>query len=230
MEIYKELKHPESILIKNEYYPNGLTSGKIYNYYLKNKDKIVKSINNNFCILFMVPTTPNKIVVKRKNHDRSIMINRNNYDEIISQKVLSIGVEMSNYSKNIIIDIDADDNTTEKEKKIAVYDLLNYSNSFKDIISYKVLSTSTGYHIDFEIKEITNIDRLRKSVIKNLENKFGDRYYINRRGVSGINFDLSPMYFKAGRIVEHVLNRNGLICMDVTKKLDKFERNDSILK
>ena len=51
-----------------------------------------------------------------------------------------------------------------------------------------------------------------------------------RKDESVINLDLTPMYHRGSHTVPWALNRNGLICMDVTKNIQRFQRKDAIVK
>ena len=60
----------DTIIIKNEFYPSGLTEYTIYNYYMKNKNIILNEINNREIMIFFA-SDMNKFIVRRKDIDGS---------------------------------------------------------------------------------------------------------------------------------------------------------------
>ena len=128
----ENLKNPGTILIKNKFYPSGLTENDIYQYYLQNKKNILDSLNSRDVMLFL--QTDKGIIVKRKDKQGShFRLNNNNYNDLIHGRVLSIHSTMNHNEDIAIVDIDIDNFRLAKSATGVVFDYLKKSESFKSI-------------------------------------------------------------------------------------------------
>ena len=118
-------KNPETIVIKNSFYPTGLKEIDIWNYYQKVKRKILDETRNRD-LMFMIMVGVNKPIIKRKDSSgRFIRLTPKNYDELITGRTVSIHSAMGQYEDFGIIDIDIDPTdgfNWAKKTTINVYD------------------------------------------------------------------------------------------------------------
>jgi len=220
-------EHPNTKIIRNEYYKSGLTELKIWNHYQRNKNKIIEYINNKYVMLFIIPEM-NKYIIRRKIDGKPFTLNKNNFDLVMTGRTISIAVEQSNRTDRLIIDIDPPkSNINENSLKEAIGDILS-SSSIHNVLFNKVYCTGRGYHIHFVLKNKINISDGKELLLSELR-KFEDKYDINKKSSSRINLDLSVMNNKSVYVVPYSLNRNGLICMDITNRWLTFKRVDSRL-
>lgn len=227
---------PNKIIMKNEYYPNGLTTQNLYDYYSDKevKKNIITECNKRPVILFMSMNPKQTMVVKRKGNDaKDIILNDKEYDTYINGYTVSISVE--NYTKNtsniFIIDIDPlNEDVSYSEVKGSVNDLVKFFN-----LPHRIINTQKGFHVYFRTKEEFNVIRIKELLGERLLEKFSEKYMINYKGSKKnasypINFDFSPMNNRGSSVVPGALNRNGLKCMDITKTFKTFKLEDSIIK
>ena len=224
-------QNPQTTVIKNKYYPTGLTEGDIWAHYQKNKELIIKEIDKRPVLLFFF-TDINKYIVKRKVLNSPFTLTFNNYDKIISGRTVSISAEQRKSTNVWIIDIDPGPYTNDIQLKDCINDLLNSSISkMSTVKNYRVISTSKGYHLHFILSKNMNIDVSRKLLINYLNMEFKDKYLINTKSPqrSDINLDLTPTTSRGAYVVPYTLNRNGLKAVDCTKYWKHFNHREAIL-
>jgi hypothetical protein len=220
----------EEILFKNNYYPNGITKTEVISHYKKYKNIIIKETNNRPVLLFIF-TDQKNYIVKRKINDKPIILNEQNYENILFNRVVSLSVEVPNNPNFIIIDVDQKSTPNEQEIKQALSDLLNTSFIKNPLVSgYRVLSSANSYHLWLLLKSRKNIDVLRNITEKYIKLELGDKYLINNKGnvKSSINLDISTVMKKRGAYtVPFALCRNGLVSLDVTTNWKTFKRESA---
>lgn len=227
---------PEKIVLTNKYYPNGLTTKSVYDYYIFNKEKILKECGNQPVLIFYMFDKNSDFTVKRNMNNKLIHLTSENYDNVISGYSISISKEISNNNMTDLIVLDIDPvhyNVQENKVKECVSDILKLFSSNK----YKITNSSSGYHIYIKLKSPENLDSVREIVLKTLQKQLSQKYLINDRTSAKklidvkkeINIDLSSMYKKGSITVENSLNRNGLICKDVTKIIKSFNRDSCVI-
>jgi len=98
-------KNPETIVLKNSFYPNGLTEIQIWNHYQKYKSKLLEQNKNRSMMMFLYLEN-GKLIVKKKVGEL-IRLNSQNYDSIISGRSISLHSLMNKTEDIGVIDIDA---------------------------------------------------------------------------------------------------------------------------
>jgi hypothetical protein len=216
-----EIENPNTIIIqKNKYYKNGLKEIDIYNYYQKNKEKILKSVDEQPLskIVIFIQLDDGRIIVRKENLDI-----HNNFNKVLHPRVIGLTKLMVSPTNLIVIDIDAKgDNIAEDEKKKSLLNLINLNLLNSKL--YKILNSSTGYQVFFKLDKEYDIDKLRELVKNelNIKNKFN---------FPGIKYDLTIMSIGGNYLVENSLNRStGLIVKNITNNWKDYKREDSILK
>lgn len=222
-------KNPNTIIIQNSYYPKGLTEGKIYEYYMRNKESIIKEINGRFVLVFLVPKK-NESVVLRNRGGNEILLNRLNYDEVISGRTISISVERGSQIDYFCVDIDGGKSVKEQQLKRAVDDVCRGPIQ---IVAprRRVSSTASGYHVYLYLKKSMSIEAAHKTLKSLLQSTFGDKYNITGKPPkpNEIKLDISPTTNRGSHTVIGALCRNGLACKDVTNTISRFNRKQAII-
>jgi len=158
-------QNPKTIVIKNRYYTRGLTQGDIWNYYQKNKRKILEEVRGR-PVFFAFATDVNKTIIKRKDKNGHFFyLNSNNYDDIISGRTVAIYSTMNRAEDIGIIDIDVDD---FKWAKIATKDVWDFIgkivrdiNSSGDHIAYTLAIELMSDKTLQDLQEMDSADRLK---------------------------------------------------------------------
>lgn len=211
-------KNPETIILKNEFYPSGLKEIDIWNYYQKEKARLLKETINKVLIVFFVTDT-NKIIVIRKTKDKKfIRLTPSTYDEIVSGRTLSFHSVMDKYSDFGIVDIDTDDFRLAKETTIYIYNILNRANFVYD---QKLRFTGkNSFHIKVYFRNEYPIEYIKKTLIDYLvENNIDKKYTISyKRHEKTPNIDLNRNVYNAGHISLYSLAVTGLRCIEVNPR------------
>lgn len=211
--------NPNSIVIKNKFYPSGLTEKQIYNYYIQNKQKIVKWINGRY-VAFFLKLEDGTVVVKRKHSGSLINLTLENFDTIITGRTNSIYVEHSNPTNYFVVDIDAGEGVSYKSitkaSELATDLLTSLTKDWE-----RLYSSPHGMHLIGHLKKTMDLDELRRLVEIKLHNQ--SEYLVNVKGrkPNTINYDLSPNYNRSIHMCRYSLTKEGLICDDITDKIGK---------
>lgn len=221
--------NPDTIILKNEYYPRGLTEQQVYDYYMSQKNLILEQTKNRDLMFFLVPNM-NETIVKRRTRTGFIRLNNTNYEKVITGRTLSIHSTMRRKEDIFIIDIDVDD--FEKAKNI-VFELeatLLLQSAFP--ASYEIRYTGkNSFHIVLKLPGSQDIDIIRKFISQTLETYgIGRKYNLNKPGRRP-NIDLSSNKFRGGFITLGSLSTLGLRCMKVEpRNLRGFRKEHAKIK
>lgn len=218
---------PEKIIF------NNIKAKKLYEYYLFNKNNIIKECDLRPVLLFNAYANYKDLFTIVRNYkEKAIILNKENYENVISGYTVSISVESQypgKYLKQKLIDIDYTGSVSEKELKECVKDLAMFYNKF----NYHITNSSNGYHFRVDILTQANYKVLANTEIE-LKKEFKNKYLINsklRKKPNGtINLDLVAMNNRGSLTVPYSLNRNGSICNYIKlKDLDRFDRTKTFL-
>ena len=224
-------ENPDTVIIKNSYYPKGLTEKDIWEYYNNNRKKIIKEVNNNPVLLFLVTDDQYDPIVKRKWSGSDIKLTEKTFDQYITGRTLSISMEQGERLQYYILDIDSTtSNVLENELKECVRDVIRFYKNMEEIKSIRVTNSSSGYHVYGYLKNpVTSKQAIQRLeyVFSSLNNKYDVN--IRKNNKKQINIDFSPLYKRGSITVPYSLTRNGLICKDITNILDNYKREDSII-
>ncbi len=221
-------KHPNQIIIKNKFYPNGLTELDLWNHYQKYKTSILEQVKNRDIMIFI--KIDDSILIKRKGKTTNfIRLNNNNYDDIITGRVISIHSAMKRYENIAVIDIDTDNFDKAKE---AVIDCYNVLNKFPIITDKRIRFTGkTSFHIFCTLSKKINIDSIRFLLKKIFINSIiSQKYSIEKSRSSNVNIDLFRNTFRGNHIVLNSLSIIGLKCTEIPLNyINNFKREYSII-
>ena len=227
-------KNPETIVIQNQFYPKGLNEGRVYDYYQKVKQRILKEvIGKNLTFFFAVGL--NNIVVMRKAKTPTgfLRLNYSNYDELITGRTISIHSNFGRTSDFGIVDIDIDDFDLAKRAANDVYRLIEMKCPFvndvklhftgKDSFHVLCYTRRTMYVDDFRL-------RMRKFLMEDEDSQlFKNQYTVLNKRIKGIpNLDLSSNKYLGGYITLGSLSILGLKAMEIKiKDIFKFKKDQA---
>lgn len=212
-------KNPDTIVLKNSFYPNGLKEIDVWNYYQKVKNKILKETINRD-IMFVIMVDINKPVIRRRSKDgKTIRLTPKNYDELITGRTLSIHSAMGSYEDFGLIDIDIDPSDGFKwarEVTRHTYDFVMDKMPVVKTASIRYTGKQS-FHIKCEFGRKMKIDVIRFLLRKFLqESELEKVYTIEGKRRPGIpNLDMAPNKFRGNYITLNSLSMWGLRCINV---------------
>jgi len=227
-------ENPETIVIKNKYYPKGVREIDVWNYYQKVKSKMLNETKNRD-LMFMIMVDVNKPIIRRKLYDKFIRLTPQNYDTLITGRTVAIYSAMGATESIGIIDIDINPSDGIRWANQAAFDVYDYvMDSVPLIRSASIRFTGkTSYHIICDFQRKMKIDVIRFLLKKFLgDSKLTNKYTIQSKRRAGVpNLDLAPNKFRGNYITLHSLSILGLQCMDVPyNKILRFDPNYARIK
>lgn len=217
--------NPDTIIIKNQFYPKGLTELDLYNYYMENKDLILPQVRNREIMFFLGLEKGDPIVKRKTPKGKYIKLNNSNYKDLITGRTLSIHSTMRQNEDFGIIDIDT--NNFRRSKK-AVSDVYNHLKNVSEINGIQIRYTGKdGFHILCYLNKKMQIDVIRLLLKQILTDRFSHKYEIAYHKKIGpkVNLDLSSNKYRGGFITLGSLSVLGLRCMSIPKnKLGAFAK------
>lgn len=225
--------HPDTIIIKNDFYPQGVTEKEVWDYYQENKSKLLREVDNRDLIFFVMVDINHPIVLRSGQTSRFIRLKPENYDTLITGRTISIHSTMRAAEEIGIIDVDCDDFEQAKKATSDVYQyLLNIMVGMVSGASIR-FTGKNSFHIVCEFKKKMNVDTIRTVLKKLLSNsRLTKDYTVAGRKTPGIpNLDLAPNKFRGGFITTYSLSVSGLKCMNVPfRDLLNFRRENAKIK
>lgn len=221
-------KNPETIVLKNSYYPRGLTELDIWNYYQSVKGPIL-NYTRNHDVMFAIMADLNKPVLRRKGAGgKTIRLSPQNYDKVITGRSIALYTTNGMYEQRGIIDIDISPTDGFRWAKKAAGDVFDYVMDKMPLVkTASILFTGkTSFHIVCEFNQKMKIDTMRFMLQKFLRNSELSRVYtIEAKRRPGVpNLDLSPNKIRGNYITLNSLSILGLKCMEVSyAKLASFD-------
>ena len=207
-------ENPKTIIIKNKYYPTGLNEDKIYNYYMSVKNQFLSYIGKRTVSFFLM--IDNEIIVKRLYKGSRIILDSNNYEEMITGRTLSVHINRFSKTTNyIVIDIDKGQDTSYAKVvdalKTAKHCMDLCFKSKGELIKEEVLFTGSGLHYIIYFKTEQSIDHLRNLVVECLLDR-QDKYLVNKSGrrEGTVNYDMTSNWENAMHISKYSLSKEGL--------------------
>lgn len=206
--------NPDQVVIKNEFYPFGLTESDIYSYYMSEKGRILKEAAGRPIAFFL--RIDNQIVVKRNHDGKQIVLTDKNYDDLITGRTNGIYVEHVSPTNYFVIDVDAATGVSYREV-IKASDLAMQLLSDIGVKDWQRLFTSPrGLHLIGVLPKKYKMDLLRTKLIQLLSKQKEFLVNVKGRVPKTINYDLSPNYNRSIHMLRYSLTKEGLICDDIS--------------
>ena len=220
-------KNPETIVVKNKFYPMGVSELMIWNYYQKAKVPLLKQVYNRD-LMFFIMTDVNNPIIRKKLGNKYIRLLPANYDTVITGRTVSIHSAMKGYEEFAIIDVDLHPSDGFMWAKDATGNVYEYIMDKVPIIrKASIRYTGKGsFHIVCDFARKMKIEPTKFLIQKFLsDSPLSKVYTINaktaRAGVP--NLDLNRNCLNCNYITLHSLSIWGLRCMEVPyEKLRSF--------
>jgi hypothetical protein len=228
-------KNPDTIILKNLYYPRGLTELDVWEYYQKVKSSILKNTRLHD-VMFAIMTDVNKPVLRRKGASgKTIRLTPQNYDTIITGRTIALYTTMGMYEQRGIIDIDIDPRDGFRWAKQATGAVFDYVMDKMPLVRKAsiVFTGKTSFHVVCDFNSKMKIDTMRFMLQKFLRNSDLSKVYtIEAKRRPGVpNLDLSPNKIRGNYITLDSLSILGLRCMEVEySRLSSFNPNMARIK
>lgn len=212
-------ENPNTIVLKNKYYPRGLREIDVWNHYQKYKREILKDTFNRD-LMFFVFVDMNKSVVRRRGvGGKTIRLDPKNYDSIITGRTVSLHGAMKTIEEFGIIDIDIDPKDGfrwARKVTLDVYDLVMDKMPFVSSASIR-FTGKESFHIICNLGRQARIESIRYLLGNFLrKSDLAKVYTVSGKRTPGVpNLDLAPNKVKGNYIVLNALSLYGLRCMDV---------------
>jgi len=227
-------ENPETIILKNRYYPRGLREIDVWNHYQKVKRKLLLETKNlDLMIVLMVDV--NKPVMRRKLGSQNIRLTPQNYDEIITGRTLSIHNSMSSISTYGIIDVDIDPRDNFKWAIKATSDTYDFVMDKMPIVKKASIrfTGKSSFHIVCDFERRMKVDTMKYLIERFLlQSDLARVYQVSGKRKSGVpNLDLDRNCLRCNHIALHALSILGLQCMEVSyNNLQRFNPREAIVK
>lgn len=221
-------KNPDTIIIKNPFYPSGLTEGQVWDYYQKYKGVILTNTRGRD-LMFAIMVDVNKPILRRKGvNTEYIQLNNNNYDNVIHGRTTAIYSTMKAYEDFCVIDIDTDDWNKAIPTTFLIHTIMKSSNMIKSI---KILYTGkNSFHLHCKFVNRLPINRIKSLLIGLFQENATPNVFtfLPKRTPQKPNIDISPNKYRGGYITEGSISIWGLKCMEVPyNKLKTFKQKDA---
>jgi|ADurb_Ile_03_Slu_FD_contig_41_1192934_length_2499_multi_4_in_0_out_0_4 hypothetical protein len=213
--------HPDTIIIKNEFYPDGLREIDIWNYYQKVKGPLLQQVINRDLMFFIMVNVNKDIVLRKGKTTRFLRLNNQNYDTLITGRTVSIHSTMKRHENFGIVDIDTDD---FDEAKLAAFKVYNHmTKSYNTSIRF---TGKSSFHVVCEFNREKDIDNIRNEFEQKMRDSNLSQYTIGYRRTGRVpNLDLSSNKLRGGFITLHSLSTIGLRCMEIdSTKIIRFRK------
>ena len=227
-------ENPETIVVRNRFYPKGLREIDVWNHYQKVKRHLLQETRN-LDLMFVVMTNVNTAVMVRKGRTGNIRLTPQNYDEIITGRTVSIHNSMGSISSYGIIDIDVDPRDDFRWAIKATKDTYDFVMDKMPIVK-KASMRFTGkssFHVFCDFERRMKVDTMRFLLRKFLvDSELSRVYQIGGKRKSGVpNLDLGRNCLRCNHIALHALSIWGLQCMEVPyMRIDRFNPREAIIR
>ncbi len=213
-------KNPQTIILKNKFYPSGLREIDVWNYYQSVKRELIAQ-NIGLQMMVYIMTDVNKPVIRRRAAgNKPIYLDQKSYDNVVTGRTLSFHASMNPQTRYGIIDVDVHQNDGfqwARKATLATYDYVMEKMVF--IKTAKIQYTGKGsFHIVCDFGRSTRADTVRFMLERFLkQSPLAKAYTINeKKSYPGVpNLDLNRNAFRANHISLHSLSVWGLKSMEV---------------
>lgn len=207
--------NPETVIIKNIMYPDGLTEGDVWNYYMRYKGIILTNTRGRDLMVAIMVNVNRPILRRKASIDTPIRLTNSNYSTLLTGRTVSIYSTIKAYEDFVVVDID----TEEWDKAInvtqVVYDIMRKANF---VTSVKILYTGkNSFHLHCKISNKLPINTINSITKEHLRQNQNQTMFtlLHKRSPNLPNIDLSPNKYKGAFITEGSLSIWGLKCMEI---------------
>lgn len=209
-------ENPETIILKNKFYSNGLKEIDVWNYYQRYKGLVLGETRGRD-IMFVIMADLNKPVIKRKSPaGKYVQLTNANYDKFMTGRTLVVYSTMKSFEDIAVVDIDVDDFNKAKRAAFDIHDSL-FNAPF--VRSADIRYTGkTSFHIFCKLPRKMRVESIKFLLEKHIQNSdLLNQYTMLHKRKPGIpNIDLSVNKLRGAFITLHSLSLFGLKCMEVS--------------
>jgi hypothetical protein len=207
-------QNPDTIIIKNKFYPKGLTQGQVWQYYQKYRGIILKNTMGRDLMFAIMVDVNNAIIRRHGSNINLLQLNNSNYDTVLTGRTSTIYSTMKAYEDFCIVDIDTDDWRKAIDVTSYIYNVMNKADF---IIDLKILYTGkNSFHIHCRFRNKLPITRIKLVTLDHIQRNLNNTFTIQHKRNPNIpNIDLSPNKYKGAYITEGSLSIWGLKCIQV---------------
>jgi len=166
-------EHPDTVLIKNEFYPYGLSEHMVWKHVENHKKDFLKQLDGRKVLLII--KTDGGPVLRRKDGDREYEIkSKGDIEELNSGRVMEFHIVAGKETDVAWVDLDPkDDFDFDEALEIAreLVPVLSDVTGSKDVVLK--YSGGRGFHLINWLNSSVGVDDLRKSIIGELKNYIG---------------------------------------------------------
>jgi hypothetical protein len=223
----------DELILKNNYYPIGLYKSDIFNYYINNKQDILREYNKEAVLIFLLNELNNTVIIRRYKGS-PIYLTRKNYEFFLYKgRTISISVETPEPTDYIIIDFDYNEESVSNSDVVRYLKLIHrYLSEISIIKKIKIYSSATGFHIyGFLTKKLhkskcidlikLHFNELKKDSIIVIDQ-------VNKKR-NQINLDLSSMKTLGSHTLFNCLCKNGLLYKDVSNSFSSVDKRKFVI-
>lgn len=219
-------KHPDTVLIENDFYPSGLREIDVYQYYQRFRGRILEEVVGRD-LMFYIAVDLNKFIIRRAGKEtKYIRLTSSNWDDEIHGRVVGIHSAMKRTEDIAVVDIDSDKFDIAKQAAFDGYKVLSKRTMIIDDIQVRFTGKG-GFHLFCKLNKRISIDSIRLLFKKILSTapELGEYTVEYKRTPGKANFDLAPNKFRGNFITLYSLSTTGLRCMEVkVNALKSFKR------
>lgn len=229
--------NPYTVIIKNKFYPDGLTEDDIYTYWLDNKNNILNHTKNRYVFFYLSPNLNQSVVRRYETIDKSYQLTLNNYEKLLSGRIVGVISVMNQREDFGIIDVDY---KTGEELDFSESSFNNTKSAVKDIYQYfsrlypaKILYTGkVGFHVIVKFNNKLTPDTINDILTKQIKSsELVKKYNFGKKVNNIVSIDLSPNKKNGGFITPYSINKFGLQSKFIEpEKIDTFNRIECRIK
>ena len=162
-------EHPNTVLIKNDYYKKGLTEHMVWKHNYNHTSDLFKDLKGHR--ILTIVKTPQGDILRRKKDDKEYQINNKaDISELNSGRAMEFHIVADAETDVAWIDLDPREDFDFEQVKNITTDLvpiLTKVSESDDILTK--YSSGRGFHLISWMKEKRNVDDLRKELIEELK-------------------------------------------------------------
>jgi len=224
-------ENPQTIILKNKFYPRGLKEIDVWKYYQSYKGKILNETRGRD-IMFAIMTDINKPVIKRKSPSgKFVQLTNATYDKYMTGRTLVVYSTMKDYEDIAIVDIDVDNFTRAKEAAINLHDVM-FNAPFVRTAEIRYTGKQS-FHIFCKLPRKIKIDSIRFLLEKHIRGTdLLNKYTMLHKRQPGIpNIDLSINKHRGAFITLGSLSLFGLKCTEIPfNRISGFTPSHALIK
>jgi hypothetical protein len=209
-------QNPNTIIVQNEWYPDGLSEISVWNYYQKYKALLLQQTVGKEIMIFLA-TDVNKTIVMRNLRGESLRLTPSTFDTLITGRTLSIHSTMNAFEKVGIIDLDID-NFHEAKKAVLEIEGIISKAPFVDETEIRYTGKDS-FHIALNYKRRLRVDMAKELIKQFLNEKINKRMYDigYKRQDNKILLDLGSNKYRGAYITPYSLSTLGLRCISLPR-------------